>query len=86
MQIIINTGDNMVMGCVLIKLVPGMDKKAFDSIKKLESKGTYALFGVYDALMMVEAGDIKELTSFVVDNIRNIEGVESTRTMIGAEI
>jgi len=76
----------MVMGCVLIKLVPGMDTKAFDSISKLESKGIYALFGVYDALMMVEARDIKELTSFVVDNIRNIEGVESTRTMIGAEI
>lgn len=76
----------MVMGCVLIKLMTGMDKEAFDSIKKLESKGTYALFGVYDVLMIVEARDIKELTSFVVDNVRNIEGVESTRTMIGAEI
>jgi len=76
----------MVMGCVLIKLVPGMDKEAFDSINKLESKGTYALFGVYDVLMIVKAGDIKELTSFVVDNIRSIECVESTRTMIGAEI
>ncbi|MEN4007134.1 MAG: Lrp/AsnC ligand binding domain-containing protein [Methanobacteriaceae archaeon] len=76
----------MVMGCVLIKLMSGMDKKAFSTIKKLESKGTYALFGEYDALMMVEAEDIKKLTSFVVDNIRSIEGVESTRTMICAEI
>jgi len=76
----------MVTGCILIKLKAGRDKEAFDEIKKLEAKDIYALFGEYDVLMIVEAENIKELTEFVIDNIRGIEGVDNTRTIIAAEL
>lgn len=76
----------MVTGCILIKLKAGKDREAFDKIKELNAKEIYALFGQYDVLMIAEAENIKELTEFVIEKIRSVEGVDSTRTIIAAEI
>ncbi|MBM3703334.1 MAG: Lrp/AsnC family transcriptional regulator [Actinobacteria bacterium] len=76
----------MVTGCVLIELKAGKDREAFDKLKKLEAKQIYGLFGEYDVLMILEAENIGELTEFVIDNVRSIEGVDNTRTIITAEL
>jgi len=75
----------MVTGCILIKLKAGKDRETLYNLKEIEAKQIYALFGEYDVLMILEADDLKTLTTFVVDNIR-AEGVESTRTIIAAEL
>lgn len=76
----------MITGCILIKLKAGKDREALYNLKEIEAKQIYGLFGEYDVLMILEANDLKELTAFVVDNIREIHGVDSTRTIIAADL
>ena len=45
-----------------------------------------SVFGLHDLFVKVEAEDEVELTRCVVQEIRSIEGIADTRTVIGAEI
>jgi len=76
----------MVTGCVLVELKTGKERDAIDNLKKIEAKQIYGLFGEYDVLMILETKSIGEFTEFVIDNVRSIEGVDSTRTIIAAEL
>jgi len=44
------------------------------------------VFGLHDLFVKVEAEDEVDLTRCVVQEIRSIEGIADTRTVIGAEI
>jgi len=49
---------------------------------KLEIQGVY---GVYDIILKLSAGDSAKLRSIVTDDIRKIENVQSTLTMMVIE-
>ncbi len=42
------------------------------------------LFGEYDFLLILESPELRQI-NYIVDKIREIEGVTSTKTIIGAE-
>lgn len=42
------------------------------------------LFGEYDFIAIIEAEDLRQV-NYIVDKIRTIKGIASTKTVIGAE-
>lgn len=42
------------------------------------------LFGEYDFIAIIEADDLRQV-NYIVDKIRTIKGIASTKTVIGAE-
>ena len=45
-----------------------------------------SVFGEFDVIAKVEADDEVELTRCIIEDIRCLDGVRDTRTLIGAEI
>lgn len=41
------------------------------------------LFGEYDFMLIIETDDLRQV-NFIVDNIRKLEGVTATKTLVGA--
>jgi uncharacterized protein with GYD domain len=44
------------------------------------------LFGEYDLIARVQADDEFDLTRCIVEEIRILEGIDDTKTLIGAEL
>lgn len=77
----------MSVGFVLITTEPGSEisvRNALDSIDGVS--GRWVVFGSHDLLVKVEADDESKITKIVISDIRAIEGITDTRTLIGAEI
>jgi uncharacterized protein with GYD domain len=77
----------MAVGFVLIVTKPGFEKdvrSALDSIELVT--GRWGVFGEFDIITKVEADDDAALTRCIVEEIRSIDGITDTRTLIGAEI
>ncbi|MEC8548838.1 MAG: Lrp/AsnC ligand binding domain-containing protein [Candidatus Thermoplasmatota archaeon] len=77
----------MSVGFVLITTEPGREisvRNALDSIDGVS--GRWVIFGSHDLLVKVEADDESKITKIVIGDIRAIEGITDTRTLIGAEI
>jgi len=55
------------------------DLSMFEGVKEL-----LHLFGEYDFLVIIKAGDLRQV-NYIVDKIREIDGVSATKTIIGAE-
>ncbi len=76
----------MVIGVTLVNVAPGSERSAFDALRSIpETRELYHVFGEYDFLVIVEADDLR-LLSKTVDAIRAIDGVTTTRTVVGAEV
>ena len=77
----------MAIGFVLITTKPGEEEKvrtALDSIEHVTAR--WRLFGEFDIIARVQADDEFVLTRCIVEEIRPIQGIKDTKTMIGAEL
>ena len=53
------------------------------TIKKLEEvEEVNIMTGITDILIKVRVKDIDQLNTFVIDKLRNIEGIDKTQTML----
>jgi len=76
----------MIKGHVLIKLVPGLETEALNQIRSIPGVNEVSLvFGQWDAIVIVEAKTIFELTRVVVSQIRGVQGIQDTTTLVGAD-
>ena len=67
---------------VLMTTEPGKEVEIIEKIKKInEVKEALVLFGEFDIFLKLQCPDYGYLSSVVVNQIRNIEGVETTTTM-----
>ena len=76
----------MSTGFVLITTEPGKEqsvRKALDSIEHVTNR--WMLFGEY-LIAKIEAEEEFTLTKVIVEEIRPIEGITDTKTLLGAEI
>jgi uncharacterized protein with GYD domain len=48
--------------------------------------GQWIVFGMHDLFVKVEADDDNDLTRCIMNEVRAIDGIAETRTLIGAEI
>ena len=76
----------MVVGVTLVNVVPGQERSVFDALGNiLGIRELYHVFGEYDFLVIVEVEGLL-LLSKTVDKIRDVEGVTTTHTVVGAEL
>ncbi len=77
----------MVKGYLLIKLVPGLESSALSQIRATPGVGEVnRVFGQWDAISVAEAKALFELTRIIVGEVRGIQGVQDTTTLLQAEL
>ena len=77
----------MAIGFVLITTLPGREsdvRAVLDNIEFVTDR--WMLFGEYDLIARVQAEDEFVLTRCIVEEIRIIDGIADTKTLIGAEL
>jgi len=76
----------MARAFVLINTEAGMEQDVVNQLKNMKTvKEAYTVYGVYDAVAYVEAEKIDDLKNAVSYEIRKLNGVRSTVTMMVAE-
>jgi len=77
----------MIKGYLLIKLVPGLESDALSQIRATQGiLDVNIVFGQWDAIAIAEAKTLFELTKIVVGEVRGIQGVQDTTTLLQAEL
>ena len=77
----------MVKGYILIKLVPGLESSALSQIRATPGvMDVNLVFGQWDAIALAEAKTLFELTKIVVGEVRGIQGVQDTTTLLQGEL
>lgn len=77
----------MAVGFILINTKPGFEtsvREALDAVPLVT--GRWTVFGEYDVFVKIEAEDESDLTRTIIEDVRGIEGIVDTRTLIGAEV
>jgi DNA-binding Lrp family transcriptional regulator len=73
----------MITGLVLVKLKAGKEAEALEKIKQVEGVAhVSAVFGRWDLVLDMESEDLQTLSNTVVHQIRTIDGVETTETLV----
>ncbi len=73
----------MVKGYILIKLVPGLESDALSQIRATQGVADVNLvFGQWDAIAIAEAKTLFELARTIVSEVRSIQGVQDTTTLL----
>lgn len=71
---------------VLINTEIGYEDKVLTELKKIENiKEAYVTYGVYDIVAKVSAESMDKLKDIISQNIRRLDKVRSTLTMIVVE-
>ena len=74
-------------GYILIKLVPGLESGALTQIRVTPGiVDVNIVFGQWDAIAIAEAKSLFELSKIVVGEVRGIQGVQDTTTLLEAEL
>jgi len=77
----------MVKGFLLIKLVPGLESDALSQIRVVPGISDVNLvFGQWDAVAVADAKNLFELSRIVVGEVRGIQGVEDTSTLVQSDL
>ena len=73
----------MAMALVLINTETGSEQEVLDELRKIDAvKESYMVYGVYDIVAKVGADTMVKLTEIVTWNVRRLDNVRSTLTMI----
>lgn len=77
----------MVKGYLLLKLVPGLEAEAMSQIRATSGVLEVNLvFGQWDAVAVAEARSLFELARIIVGEVRGIQGVQDTTTLVQGEL
>ena len=77
----------MVKGYILIKLVPGLESDTISQIRNtIGITDVNLLFGQWDAIAIAEAKSLFELSRVVISEVRGIQGVQDTTTLVEGEL
>jgi len=77
----------MVKSYILIKLVPGLESSALSQIGTIPGiLEVNLVFGQWDAIAIAEAKSLFETARIVVGQVRGIQGVQDTTTLLQGEL
>ena len=66
---------------------PGQEAKVRDALEEIDLvTNHWMLFEQYDLIARVQADEEYELTRCIVEEIRQLPGIQETKTLIGAEL
>ena len=73
----------MVKCYILIKLVPGLEADALSQIRATTGiMDVNMVFGQWDAIAIAEAKTLFELAKTIISDVRSIQGVQDTTTLL----
>jgi DNA-binding Lrp family transcriptional regulator len=68
---------------VLCKLTPGKEQKAVSAIRAIEGVvEVYMVFGGWDMILVAEADTVDKLSTLIVSQVRAVDGVAGTETLV----
>jgi hypothetical protein len=77
----------MVKGYLLLKLVPGLESDAMSQVRAIPGiLDINLVFGQWDAIAIAEAKSLFELSRIIVREVRGIQGVQDTATLVQGEL
>jgi len=77
----------MVKGYLLLKLVPGLESSALGQIRITPGiLDVNLVFGQWDAVAIAEAKTLFELSRIIVGQVRGIQGVQDSTTLVQGEL
>lgn len=69
---------------ILIKVEPTFEMETYNKIKNLpEVIEIHPIIGMYDFIVKISVENYNELGTYIVNNIRKINGITSTNTLTG---
>jgi DNA-binding Lrp family transcriptional regulator len=72
---------------VLLGLVPGLEEKTLSQIQAIPGVlEINPVFGHWDTILIIEADTLDALSRMVVRQIRGVQGVQATETLVAAQI
>jgi DNA-binding Lrp family transcriptional regulator len=76
----------VVVGVTMVNVVPGEERRVYRTLLELSGiREVYHVFGEYDFVVIIEVEGLTALNNSV-DKIRDIKGVTTTHTIVGAEL
>ena len=76
-----------VLAFVMMNVKVGTDRDSVARLRQLKGvKEVYEVYAVYDIVALVEAKDMAELNQIVNTEVRKIETVTSTNTIIAEKV
>ncbi len=73
----------MIKGYILIKLVPGLESDTLSQIRATPGVlDVNLVFGQWDVIAIAEADTLFELARTIVSEIRSIQGIQDTTTLL----
>jgi transcription antitermination factor NusG len=77
----------MIKGYILIKLVPGLESSALSQIRATPGVTDVSIvFGQWDAIASAEAKSLFQLAKIIVGEVRSVQGVQDTTTLVQGEL
>ncbi|MFN3476561.1 MAG: Lrp/AsnC ligand binding domain-containing protein [Candidatus Methylomirabilales bacterium] len=77
----------MVSAYVLVRVVPGFESSSLSQIRVIPGvEDIILVFGRWDAIIHVKANSLHALSRLVIGQIRGIQGIQATETLIAAEM
>ncbi len=77
----------MIKAYILVSLVPGLESNTVPQITVLPGVlETDLVFGRWDMVVQGEAKSIPDLSQMVINQMRGLQGVQATETLIGGVI
>ena len=72
---------------VLLSLVPGLEEKTLSQIRAIPGvTEVNPVFGHWDTIIIIEADTLDALSRLVVRQIRGVQGVQATETLVAGQI
>jgi DNA-binding Lrp family transcriptional regulator len=72
---------------VLVRLTPGLEASAVGQIRSIPGVVEIIMvFGRWDAIVQAEAKTLPALSRLVINQIRGIQGVQATETLVTADL
>jgi DNA-binding Lrp family transcriptional regulator len=72
---------------VLLSLAPGFEEKALSHIRAIPGVVELTpVFGHWDTIVVIEAATLDAISRLVIRQIRGVQGVEATETLIAGQI
>lgn len=68
---------------VLVRVKPTFESKIGEALKRIKkAKEVHPLFGEFDFIIKLEGRNHDEITQTILEEIRSLDGVASTKTLV----